>query len=294
MKIKDLFNPDVQEILTEESLTAIQEAFDTKVQHSVETALQEQDEKYAEKLTTLIKTIDKDHATKMTRILESNDRKVSSKFLKVVKNYERILNTEATNFKKVMIGAVSNYLEEFLHESFSKDEIATACKNKSAFKVLENLRSVLSVDGAMMKESVRGAIMDGKSQMTVLEKENQDLKKGFNALYEENQKLQVTQLLESKISGLSDTKKNFLKKTLQDKTVEFIEENFDYTLRLFDKQENAQRKVLKEQALENRTVKPDVVPEQKVIPEKVNNDEADDMYVSELSRVFGARKPISQ
>ena len=284
MKIKDLFNPDVQEILSEESLNAIQEAFDGKVQTSIDAALLEQDELYADKLKALIQTIDKDHSRKMTRILEAKDNADSAKLVKIVKNYERERVTEAKKFKKHVIGAVSSYLEEFLTEAVPAAQIAEACKNNSAFKVLESLRNVLAIDSVMMKESIRGAVMDGKSKQTKLETENKELKQTFKALYEQNQKLQSNMLLEGKISGFPEAKKNFLKKTLSDQSAKFIEENFDYTLRLFQSQESKERKVLKEDAIEKRLIKPDVVPTQKVVIEKVNNDEADNMYVAELSK----------
>lgn len=289
MNIKNLFNPDVQEVLTEESLTAIQEAFDKKVEIKVNEALEQQDIVYAEQLRTLVKTISVDYGTKLTRILEAKDTDYAQKFSKVVKAYKRQINNESVAFKKSMLGGLSAYLDEFIKETVDIEDIKQAAENKSAMRVLNKLRQHLSIDTVMMKESVRGPILEGVEKQKALEKENKEIKDSFTALYEQNQKLQAQLILESKVSGLSDTKKKFLVKNLQDKSAEFITENFDYTARLFDKHELNQRKVLKEEALENRKVKPDVVPEQKVVEEKVNNDEAGDMYVTELSRVFGTR-----
>lgn len=288
MKITDLLNDDVKGLLSEESLIAIQNAFDGKVQTAIEEALDEQDEVYTEKLQTLITSIDQDHSKKMQRVMESVDKGTANKLVKVVKMYERDLKIDGAKFKKTLIGNLSSYIDEYISECVSVDDIKTAVKNKSAYSVLENLRNVLSVDTVMQKKSVQEAILDGKSQLTTLQKENAELKKNFKLLYEQNESVKKDLFLESKLSTINDEKKkNFIKKTLDGKTLEFIEENFDYVTRLFDKAEKGKLKVIKEEAIENRKVKPDFVktPE-KVITENVNNkDDAVDPYVSVLSQV---------
>lgn len=109
---------------------------------------------------------------------------------------------------------------------------------------------------------------------------------------EENEKVKVKSLLESKTAKLPETKKNFVRKALQDKSLKFIEENFDYTVRLFDKQEKAKLETLKEEALNKREIKPDVVPFQKIIEEKVNTnvDSYGDQYLDVLSKVWNPKK----
>ena len=113
------------------------------------------------------------------------------------------------------------------------------------------------------------------------------MKKNFKLLYESNQETKKSLFLESKIAKFSDEKKNFIKKTLAGKSLEFIEENFAYATRLFDKSEKENLKVIKEQAIENRKVKPDFVKQpEKVVEESVNNTDDDaNPYVSELSKV---------
>jgi hypothetical protein len=100
-------------------------------------------------------------------------------------------------------------------------------------------------------------------------------------------------LLESKISKFPESKKGFLRRALSDKSVKFIEENFDYTVRLFDKQEKSKLQTLKEDAISKREVKPDFVPvakTEKVIEEKVNTTTSlKDDYLSVLSRGKGTK-----
>ena len=293
MSLKNLFSEDVQKILTEESITAIQEAFDAKVERAVESALELQDEEYATKLKTLIGSLDKDRTKKMARLVEAVDKNNASKLVKVVKLYERESKKDAKKFKKQIIETVGQFIETYISEAVNQKDIAQAVKNKSAFNVLENLRSVLGVDVAMMNDSIKGAVLDGADKIKNLQTENTDLKKKLGNITESYSKIEVKSLLEEKTAKLPESKKNFIRKALQDKSVKFINENFDYTLRLFDKQEKEKLVTLKEEAINNRTVKPDVVPKQKIVTESLNNndDTHGDMYISELSKTWGSKRP---
>lgn len=291
MKIESLLSEEVKSILTEESLNAIQEAFENKVTLEVENALKEQDEIYAEKLTNLVNMIDKDRATKMKKLVEAVDKSNAAKLLKIVKLYEKDQVKDAKAFKKMVIESIDMFLENFLDETISKKDLETAVRNKSAYAVLENMRNVLSIDSAMIKESVQDAFLSGKEENEKLLKENIQLKKQFKALYEENKKNERNVLLESKISKFPEAKQKFIRKALGDKSIEFINENFDYTLKIFDKKEKQTLQSLKEEALAKRTVKPDVVILEKNNKSSLNNnEEQSDPFIEELEKQFGSRR----
>lgn len=291
MKITDLLNEDVISAIGEESLIAIQEAFEKKVDLTTEAALIAQDEVYAEKLNELIKAIDKDHSSKMKRVVEAVDADRTQKLLKIAKKYERTLNEDSAAFKKQMVGAVSAYLDEFLEESISKEDLATAVKNKSAYNVLEKLRGVLAVDSVLMKESVQEAVLDGKTQIDNLTIENSELKKQLSTLQESFNNIRVNALIEEKISNMATDKKSFIRKTLKDKSFDFVNENFDYVSRLFDKKEKEKIKSITEEAKQKK-MNVDFIPEyQNVVSESVNtnNDDSHESYIDQLSKVFGKR-----
>lgn len=292
MSLKNLFSEDVQKILTEESLIAIQEAFNSKVELAVDAALVEQDEQYATKLKTLITTLDKDRTKKMKRVVEAVDKNNASKLVKVVKLYERDSKRDAKKFKKQVVETVGQFIDAYIAEAVDQQDIAQAVKNKSAYNVLENLRGVLGVDVAMMNNSIKGAVLDGKDKMDKLQKENTELKSKLNKITESYQAIEVKSLLAEKTAKLPESKKNFIRKALDGKSVKFINENFDYALRLFDKQEKEKLVTLKEEALNNRSVKPDVVPKQKVVEESLNNndDGHGNMYIEELSKTWGTKR----
>lgn len=258
MNVSTLITDEAKQVLTEESLQAIETAFTQKLSLNVESALEQQDELYAKKLQQLITAIDKDHTTKLKRVVEAIDRDNANKLTKVVKRYERSLNIEASNFKETLVESISNYLEEFLNEAIPVEAISQATKNKTAITVLSNLRKALAVDSALMSESVQDAVIDGKKQIDALTTQVNTLLKENNLIKESYLKTKSALILESKTSGLSDRKKEYILRVLGDKSPKFIEENFDYTLRLFNNKETDRLNIIKEEAFSKRTVKADV------------------------------------
>ena len=279
MSKETLLPESVKEVLTEESITAIETAIKDKVTLSVESALASQDELYAEKLEELIKSIDKDHTSKLTRVVEAVDRNNATKLAKVITKYEKELNDSAAEFKTTLVESISDYLEEYIDEAIPADAILEATQNRTAMEVLTNLRKVLAVDSTLMSESVKDAIIDGKQQIDDLasklekvEKENALLKEAYN-------KTKAELVLESRTAKLPEKKAEYLRKVLSDKSPKFIEENFDYTANLFDKKEKERIGVIKEEAFTKRVVKADAP---KVIEEK--KQEIVNPYLAELQR----------
>ena len=277
----ELLPKELQEVLTEESVNAIETAIKDKVELSVEAALTNQDELYAEKLEELVAAIDKDHTGKLKRVVEAVDTSNATKLIKVVKRYENEINNSAAQFKETLVESISDYIEEYIDEAVPVQAIEEATKNRTAAEVLSNLRNVLAVDSTLMKESVKGAVMEGKntiddltSRLNEVEKENNLLKEAYNTT-------QADLFLEKKTSGLQDKKKEYLRKVLGDKSPTFIKENFDYTARLFDKKEQERIDVIKEEAFTNRKVKADAPRE--VIEEK--QTQVTNPYLSELQRM---------
>jgi hypothetical protein len=135
--------------------------------------------------------------------------------------------------------------------------------------VLNNLRTTLAVDSSLMAESVKSAIIEGKGEIDQLKADLAKLKKSNAVLQESYNEAKSAVFLESRTSKYSDKKATYLKKVLSDKSPKFIEENFEYTSRLFDRKEKEQLAVIREEAISNRTVKadaPKLFVERKVEP----------------------------
>jgi hypothetical protein len=280
MKNSSALPKQAEEVLTEDSVKAIETAIEEKINLSVEAALTNQDELYAGKLEELVGAIDKDHTSKLNRVVEAVDHNNANKLIRVVKRYERELNGRANNFKTTLVESISDYLEEYIEEAVPTQAIEEATQNTTSREVLANLRKVLAVDSSLMRESVKEAVIDGKSQIdqlsqkvTKLENENKLLKKAYTTT-------KAGLVLESKTSHLTGKKKEYMLRILSDKSPKFIEENYEYTERLFDKKETQRLSVIKEEAFTQRKVKTDA-PRLK-ISEK--NKEVYNPYLEELKR----------
>lgn len=283
MKVTNLLNGDAKQILTQESLEAIETAFAHKLNITVESALAQQDDLYARKLKQLVTAIDKDHAVKLKRVVEAIDKNNTGKLIKVVKRYDKELNADARVFKTTLIESISNYLEEFIDEAIPTQAIAEATKNRTAMDVLSNLRKVLAIDSALMKESVQDAVIDGKKQIETLAGRVDQLEKENTVLKENYRKTKASLLLETKTSSLTPKKKEYIMRVLADKSPKFIEENFDYTLRLFEKKEKERIDMIKDEAFETRRVKADAPIIRESTQQKVKQKE-ENPYVTELER----------
>ena len=284
MKVDNLLTDDAKQVLSEGSLQAIEQAFAEKLQLTVEAALSKQDDLYASKLETLISAIDKDHTNKLKRVVEAIDRDNTSKLVKVVKKYESELNSNAQEFKTTLVESISQYLEEFLDEAVPAEAISEATKNRTAREVLGNLRKVLAIDSALMSESVQSAVIDGKQQIDELSAKVEKLERENGLLKENFLKTKTALLLEEKTKNLSEKRRDYIKRVLSDKSPKFIEENFDYTLRLFEKKESERLNILKEEAFEKRTVKADA-PVIRESTKTVSTEQQEfNPYLSELQK----------
>lgn len=280
---KEELPKELEEVLTNESVEAIENAFKDKLELSVEAALVQQDEVYAEKLEQLVASIDADHAAKMKRVVEAVDKNNAAKLANVVKLYENQLNEGAAEFKETLVESISNYLEEYIDEAIPAEAILEATKNKEAINVLNNLRNTLAVDSTLMAESVKTAIVEGKTEIDTLKAEIAELKAANTTLTESYNEAKSAAFLESRCAKFTEKKAAYLKKVLSDKSPRFIEENFEYTARLFDRKEKEQLEVIREEAISNRTVKADAP--KPVVVEKAEPSTPENPYLSGLDKM---------
>jgi len=280
---KEELPKEIEEVLTNESVEAIETAFKEKLELSVEAALTQQDEMYAEKLEELVGNIDKDHASKMEQIVEAVDTNNAKKLKQVVTKYETELNEGAVEFKETLVESISNYLEEYVQEAIPTEAIEEATRNSEAYNVLASLRNTLAVDSSLMAEGVKTAIVEGKNEIDQLKAEIAELKSNNETLTESYNDAKSAAFLESRCAKFNDKKSAYLKKVLNDKSPRFIEENFEYTARLFDRKEQEQLEVIREEAISQRTVKADAP--KPVVVEKVEPKSAGNPYLDGLNKM---------
>jgi len=290
--ISQVLKEATKDILTEDVLNEIQAAFDASVNEKValhvEKALTEQDEDYSKKLETLLEAIDADHTAKLNKVVSALDNDRAAKLRMVVEKYEAALTAEASNFKSTIVEQVSNYLDLYLEEKVPTVAIEEAVNNKRAISVLADIRKMLSVDMALAQESIREAVVDGKSRIDEAAEQLEVANKRVSSLTEELNKVKSALVLEQKISSLDEEKQKYMKKMLGNKSAKFIAENFNYTLGLFEKTEEERLTGLKNEAI-TETVASTV--DRPVIEESINTRTQTEptaplfnVYMSELGK----------
>lgn len=285
--IKDTLNEEAKEILTQESLTKLEQHFNEKVTLHVEKALNEQDEEYSSALEKFLEALDTDHSSKLKKVVEAIEVNHTNKLKKVIAKYEGALTNEANDFRKDLVSKISAYLDLYLEKVAPQDALVEAVKNKQAATMLESIRNALGVDMALAKESVRSAVIDGKNQINEARTELEDLKAKFIALEQDNTALRAKLFIEQKTADLSNNKKGYVKKILTGKSLDFIKENYDYTVSMFEKKEEERLQDLTEQAkAQSTTSKVDrvVLEESAPAQSQTQSHEPTSLYLSELQK----------
>jgi cell division protein FtsB len=278
--IKDIIP---QNLLSEESLNEIETAFSNRIKLHVEQALTTQDELYAKKLEALLEAINADHCAKLSKVVEAIDKNNAAKLVKVIEKYERELNNGASQFKDQLVESLSTYIDTYIEELIPAESVNEAVKNKQALTVLEGLRKTLAVDSALMTESIKEAVIEGKQQIDEANQQADALVAENAKLKKEIDTLQKAIFIESNTSKMAPNKADYIKKILQEKNITFVKENFDYISKLYDKKEAEQTEVIKEQALNNRVGKHDAP--KVVVEQTTKKDPFINSYLTELNRV---------
>ena len=251
--IKSILKEATQDLLSEEVLGDIESAFaaavNEKVQIHVTKALTEQDEDYSKKLEHLLEAIDSDHTLKLQKIVEAIDVNHGEKLKSIVQKYSTALKKEAAKFKEDTIDGISSYLENYLDTTIPADEIKSAVTNKKALEILGQLRSILGVDAALAKESVREAIVDGKRQLNEASQKLEVATKELAAARAQLSTRDAELTFEKKTVGLNPRKRNYIGNVMKGKSATFITENIDYALSLFDKTEKERLQNIKDEAI---------------------------------------------
>ena len=287
--ISDLLKEVGKDVLTEDSLKQIEavfeEAVDTKVDERTKiataAALTTQDEDHSKKLEDLLEAIDTDHTKKLNKVVDAVDHDRARKLKNVIRRYRQSINEEATSLKDTVVESVSDYLDSYIEEAIPTKTIEEATTNRRAYDLLQDIRKMLSVDMVLANETIREAVKDGKGTIDAQKKELNELTESHNVVSEELEGLKKDLYLERKLVGLDDKQTNFVRRTFKDKDLTFIEENFEYTVNIFDKKAQESLDILKEEAMtENKT------KEAKVVQEKVETpNTAVGYYAQELANM---------
>ena len=119
--------------------------------------------------------------------------------------------------------------------------------------------------------------MDGKQQISEASSKLDEVVTENSELKSQLEAHKASRVLNELSAKLPDYKRKYVAKVLGNKNAQFIVENFNYTLELFDKETQKQNEVLKQEAQTQvvaSTVEPEVIAEE-VVEESTATDNDD-------------------
>ena len=317
--IKNILSEQFKDLVTEETLNTIEEAFNlaveekakAKIELEIENVKQRVDESYGEKLEQLIEKIDTDHTAKLKKLVEAIDidhaaklqklvkgidKKHTSMLKKVVEKYEGQVAEEAKTFQARLVEEVSNYLDLYIDKALPKQQIAEAASNVRAAKQLDQIRQIVGISEEFVDSEIKEALVDGKHTIDTLRTElNQALKESAELNHRAN-KAEACILLEQKTSDMPNAKKQFISKLLGNKAPKYIEENFQYVVEMFEKQSQEEVDEVKESIKRDfvtapKVDRPQIIEEQREFNNEIERNstsgEGVSGYLNEMKRISG-------
>ena len=290
--IKNILSEQFKDLISEETLAAIEESFKQaveekskeKIQLEKENTAKQLDEAYAGKLSTIVEKIDADHTTKLKKLVEAIDMDHAVKLQKLVKGIdskhtaalEKVLekhntelNKKSVNFQQNLVEEISNYLDLYVDKHLPKDQISEAVANIKAKNQLNQIRQIVGVSEEFIDGEIKEALVDGKATIDSLRNElNQALKENVQLEVRTN-KAESRLLLDEKTADMPSAKKKFVAKLLSNKNPNYIQENFDYVVEMFERENKEEVESTKE-TVRKDFVKAPVVDRPSIIEEKKN------------------------
>lgn len=274
-----------------EKLEAVLESVDADHTEKLEAVLEHIDTDHAEKLETVLEHIDNDHAEKLEAVLEHIDADHSAKLQEVIDLYEAQLSedddedSEEVKIDEQLAENVSEYLEHFINESTETANLVNEARLEKLEGIISEMRKTLSVTDAYVETEIAEAVIDAKTQIDTATNElNETLNENIE-LKKQIKTLEAKQLLESKISAFSDSKKLYISKVFAESSKEEILSNIDEAVKAYDNELNEKRQLLKEEKM--KQVKNYYAEEKPVLNENTSADPSMDAYVNNINKSYG-------
>jgi len=278
--VKELLKEATKDLLTPETLTAIEEAVNVKAEEKaklqVEAALIAQDDRHSVMLQSLMEKMDADYTSKLQKLVDRIDESYAAKLVKVKGLYDgKIgqLNEQLKTSAQQYIGSLSTKIDTFLESQLDNllpaNKLNEAVENVKAVHILEQIRNLVGIDENYIRQEVKEAIVDGKKQ---IDESKVEINKVINEnvqLKKQLEQKEVEILLEQKTAKIPSKKREHIKRVLAGKDVTFITENFEYVSDMFDRSEVIESSAAKKDA----KVVADKVDAPVVINESKNSDQ---------------------
>jgi len=315
--IKNILSEQFKDLISEETLNTIEEAFvqaveeksKEKIQLESENLKQKIDESYAAKLEQVVEQIDTDHTAKLKKLVEAIDMDHAAKLQKLVKGidqkhtkmlkqvvekYEGQIAEEAKGFQERLVEEVSNYLDLYIDKNLPTEQISEAVANIKASKQINQIRQIVGISEEFVDSEIKEALVDGKKTIDSLRGELNEALKENAELNQRANKAEASIILEQKTSDMPSAKRQFVTKLLGNKAPQYIEENFQYVVEMFEKETQEEVDEIKE-SVKNKFIKtpsvdrPQIIEEQKQFNNEIERNstsgEGVSGYLNEMKKL---------
>lgn len=249
---KDLLNEDTFKTIEEGLKAEVEQIVAEKAEAAVKVALETQDAEHAQALSNLMEKVDADRASKLQLALEAMETDHIEKLLALKESYESILGKQAVELRDELRVQISKYLDLQLEKVVPTTQLKEAAKETFARSILSEARKLFSINDIRENEVVMEAVQDGVAKIKDLELKLEKANKQINTLSEKAGAAQAELVLSEKISSLPESKAIYLKNFFKGKGAEYINENFEYVVGLYNKEESERRQKVSEETKELR------------------------------------------
>ena len=297
MNIKSILENLDKDVLSEETATAIAEAFESAVNEKVESrinlevenATAKLDSDHAQKLEKLLEAIDTDHTEKLEKVVNAITEDHTEKLKTIVDFYRKSLNEKADEFSLSVVDKVSKFIDIALEKAIPQSQLDEAVENVYARRKLDEIRNLIGIDQDYISESIKSTISQGKSKIDELNKKLYESYTDNEELLRKINSIEAKALLDEKTQGMASSKKDFVYKLLNDKESSYIKENFNYVVEMFERSEEESASSLVEEAKQKAIALDVKVPAPTKLVEESNKSSNTQNglvseYLSELNR----------
>jgi hypothetical protein len=289
VNVKDLLPKELLEAVSETGLATLQEAFDKLVESkvseqiatavksaevSLDAALTERMQKLVTKLDenakiNLVKVVNKlneNHQAEMADVKAKAVKRINemrenaNKAIATIKeNYETKTAKEAEMFRESITKQLGKFIVENVDKCIPYEQIQSAVKNTKAIELLESFKQLLNFEEVYNSEALKRPILEaynrienGKKEISSLNEENESLKAELAEAKAVIAEAERKAYLAKRLAEIpSKDQRMFVERVLEKASLQFIKENFEYTVKQYRTNSLKENAVLAERTRAN-------------------------------------------
>ena len=289
VNVKDLLPKELLEAVSETGLATLQEAFDklveSKVSEQIATAVKSAevslDAALTERMQKLVTKLDENAKINLVKVVnkinENHQAEMSAVKAKAVKrinemrenankaiatlkeSYENKAAQEADMFRESITKELGKFIVENVDKCIPYEQIQSAVKNTKAIELLESFKQLLNFEEVYNSEALKRPILeaynrieDGKKEISSLNEENESLKAELAEAKAVIAEAERKAYLAKRLAEIpSKDQRMFVERVLEKASLQFIKENFEYTVKQYRTNSLKENAVLAERTRAN-------------------------------------------